>query len=68
MKPKKSLLRQTFIIYGLLATALLFTGCGKLMEYSNSNNNTQPQRTATPALAEQTNTSSAPAPGPAVPA
>jgi len=67
MKPKKSLLRHTLIINGLLTVTLLSAGCGKLMEYSNSNSNAQPQRAATPALAEQANTSASPG-APAAPA
>jgi hypothetical protein len=61
MKPKTSSLRHIFLMISVLAATLLFTGCGKLMEYGNTNSNTQPQRASTPAVAEQTNSAALPA-------
>ena len=69
MHRKENLIRHIFILKGLLAllsATLLFTGCGKLMEYGNSNGNTQPQRNATPATT-QSNAANSPA-APQIPA
>lgn len=61
MQSKESFFRPIFILKGVLAVSLSFTGCGKLMEYGNSNGNTQPQRAATPATqANAANSTAAP--------
>lgn len=69
MKPKKNLIRYSFIINGLLVAILISASCGRLMDYSNSNSNTHPQPAATVAATNKTNTadSSAAQPVPAGP-